>query len=368
MLTGVAWAGTISGHTADYNAAQVKLANGVLTVPANVATYTANSTLTTGSTFVIALPSGFTFGSNPSLTTSGTATLTLSAGGTGSQSATYTIGTANLTSGQTISFASTFTINGATSLETVTPVASALPLTMQAIGTDASPLSFKAFASDVGGYAIYVNAIQFIDGTPPSNGTEFGTGGNSDNLTAVMSATAISPQSVDAATGTVPILGANGLANTLSGSDTATVTVYGNFAGIARVFSSSTAACTSTSSTGTVNAGSVTIPNVPINIEVFFCLTGSGAVIGSNPTGFTNIVVTPSASTHDFLSAQLYNEFSGQFCYYDGNGNGGIYGGCDLSWTPPAVPTPAVSEWALIALAGLISLFGAWKLRGVRTI
>src|SRR5258708_131936 len=82
------WAATISGNVADYNAAQVKLANGVLTVPANVATYQATSTLTIGSSFTVSLPSGFTFGSAPSLTTSGTATFTLSSGGLGSQSAT----------------------------------------------------------------------------------------------------------------------------------------------------------------------------------------------------------------------------------------------------------------------------------------
>jgi len=47
------WAATISGNVADYNAAQVKLANGVLTVPANVATYHATSTLTIGSSFTV---------------------------------------------------------------------------------------------------------------------------------------------------------------------------------------------------------------------------------------------------------------------------------------------------------------------------
>lgn len=366
VLTGVGWAGTVSGNPADYNAAQVKLANGVLAVPANVATYTASSTLAIGSTFVVTLPAGFTFGSNPSLTTSGSATFALSAGGMGSQSATFTIGTANVTSGQTISLAS-FTVNGATALENVTPVANALPITMQAIGVDSSALSFKAFASDVGAAATFVGAIEYIDVNPPSNGTEFGTGNGTDSLTTVMSAIQISPQTVDAATQTVPILGANGSTNTLSNSDTATVTIYGNFAGIARAFSSTTASCGSTLANGTVNAGYIAIPNVPINPEIFFCLTGSGGVIGSNTSGFTNVVVTASASTHDFLSAPVNNEFPGDFCYYNGVGNGGPFGGCLDSWTPPAVPTPALSPWAMIGLAGLILLFGIWKLKARTT-
>src|ERR1700722_10703892 len=130
----VSWAGTISGNVADYNAADVRNASGVLTVPANIAVYTATSTLTIGSSFVVTLPSGFTFGSTPTLTDTGTSTFTLASGGLGAQSATFMVATANLTSGQTISLA-TFTVHGATALSTLTALTNALPITMQAVGT-----------------------------------------------------------------------------------------------------------------------------------------------------------------------------------------------------------------------------------------
>lgn len=356
-LAGVSQAGTISGNVADYNAAQVKLAGGTVVVPANVATYTANSSITTGSSFTVTLPSGFTFATAPSLTTSGTSTFTLASGGIGSQSATFTVATANVTSGQTISLG-TFTVNGAAALETVTPVASALPLTMQAIGTDAAPLSFKAFASDVGAQAPFVGAIQGIDVDPPSNGTEFA--GAPDTLTIVISAIAISHQTTDAATNTVPILGANGLPNTLSLADTATVSILGNFQNIAQAFSSLNSNCVVPLVYGTVQSGKITIPSVPINTEVFFCMTASGGgVLQSNPSGWTIVTVSPGTST-DFLSAAINNEFPGLICYVHGYN---ITFGCDASIVPPAIGTPTLSQWGMIGLAGMMLLFGIWKLR-----
>lgn len=354
---GMISAGTITGSVRDYNAAQVRLANGVLTVPANTATYTATATLAIGSTFVVTLPSGFTFATAPSLTTSGTATFTLSSGGVGFGSATFTIATAAVTSGQTISLAA-FTVAGATALETVTPVANALPLTMQAIGSDPSPLVFKAFASDYGSTIPFVGAIQFIDPNPPSNGTEFF--GVPDSLTGVVSAIAIDTETTDTATSSVQILSPNGGPNTLSPTDTVSVTVNANTGGLARVFSSTVSSCTSTLSTGTYTAGNFTIPNVPINQEIFFCFTGSGQPLGTDPNGFTLITVAPAA---DFLAAPVDNLFPGVICYGPG-GTGGPFGGCLTSFTPPgAVSTPALSTWALIGLAATIALFGALKLR-----
>jgi len=362
MAAGVSWAGTIVGHVADYNAADVRNASGVLTVPANVAVYTATATLTIGSNFTVTLPSGFTFGSTPALGTSGTATFALvSGGGMTSQSATFAVSTANVLSGQTISLQS-FTVHGAIALATLTPLASALQITMQALGTDASPLSAPAFASSQGATAIFVGAIQFIDERPPSNATEFLS--SPDTLLAVFSATAVSAQTTDT-TFTVPILGSNGLINTISNLDTATFTFGGNFRGIARAFSSTTSDCRSpiAGSTGAASLGSVTIPNVPVNREVFFCLLGSGAVLGSNLNGFTNVTVTPGTSS-DFKSAPVTNEFPGEICYTDSGG-----GGCDLNFVPPplVVPTPALSSWAMIGLAGIILMFGVWKLKAIRT-
>ncbi len=356
-LAGVSQAGTISGNVADYNAAEVKLAGGAVTVPAGVATYTATATIATGSSFTVTLPSGFTFATAPSLTTSGTSTFTFTSGA-GTGTVTFTVATANVTSGQTISLAS-FSVNGATALETVTPVASALPLTMQAIGVDASALSFKAFASDVGAQAVFVGAVQYIDINPPSNGTEFFS--TPDTLTAVISAIEFSRQMQDAATASVPILGSNGLANVLSPTDTATVAMFGNFGGIAQAFSSSTSDCLHPISYGTVQNQKITIPNVAINTEVFFCMTGSGAVIQATPNGFSAVTVSPGTST-DFLSAPVNIEFPGQICYQGSGGTGSFGYGC-VNWTPPAVATPTLSQWGMIGLAGMMLLFGLWKLR-----
>jgi hypothetical protein len=225
---------------------------------------------------------------------------------------------------------------------------------MQAIGTDVSPLSFKAFASDVGATAVFVGAIQFIDETPPSDGTEFGTGGVSDSRTAVLSAIAISPQLTDAATQSVPILGSNGLANSLLGTDTATVTIPGKFGGIARAFSSSTSDCLHPITYGSVDFTSISIPNVPIDTEVFFCVTGSGAVIQNDPGGFPTVLVTPGTST-DFLSAPVNAEFPGLIVCHPS--------GCPAYILPGATPVPTLSEWGMIGLAGIILLFGVWKLR-----
>jgi len=353
VWAGPSWAGTISGNVADYNAADVRLTSGVVTVPAGVAIYTATSTLAIGSSFTVTLPSGFTFGSAPSLTTSGTATFTLSSGGSGAQSATFTVATANVVSGNTISLA-TFTLDGATALETATPVASALPLTMQAIGTDASPLSFKAFASDVGATAVFVGAIQFIDTTPPANGTEFYA--TPDTRTAVMAAIAISPQLKDAATNSVAILGSNGAVNTLSVTDTATVTLQADFGGISQVFTDLLSDCKSPLAYGSVTDIQAAF-TVPIGKEIFFCETAGGGVISSNPNGYTTVTVTPGSST-DFLSAPVNNEFPGLTCYRGS-------GSCQYFGTPSPVPT--VSEWGMIGLAGMMIAFGAWKLKAGST-
>jgi len=358
----LAWAGlsradTISCNIADYNAADERTAHGVLTVPAGVAIYSlTSSTLMVGSTVIVTLPSNFTFGSAPSLTDTGTATFTLISGGVGARSATFTVGTAPLVPGQSFVL-STFTVDGAAALGTVTPVANALPLTIQA---GASSLSCPAFASSQGATAVFVGAIQFIDVKPPSNATEFLA--SPDTLTAVISAIAIQSQSVDT-TETVPILSSNGSLNSLSPSDTATVTITGNFRGIARAYASTTSDCLGSFSNGSVNLGSIVIPNIPINREEFFCLTGSGAVLGSDPNGFTSVTVAPGTST-DFLSAPVNIEFPGLICY---NNTGGF--ACDASYVPPplVVPTPALSEWAMIGLAGIMLLFGVRTLKARTT-
>jgi hypothetical protein len=110
---------------------------------------------------------------------------------------------------------------------------------------------------------------------------------------------------------------------------------------------------------GSASLTSITIPNVPVDREIFFCVTGSGDVLGNEPNGFATVTVGPGSST-DFLSAPVTIEYPGQICYAMGNA-------CDASYVPPplAIGTPALSVWALIGLAGLILLFGAWKLKGI---
>jgi IPTL-CTERM motif len=306
-------ANTLSANVADYNAAQVTLAAGVLTVPANLATYSVTTAaLTVSSTLVVTLPAGFTFGTAPSLSNTGTSTFTLSSGGVGSQSATFTVGAADLAVGQSVSL-DTFAVHGATALETPIPVASALPVTMQSSVADSTPLTAPAFASDPGADAVFVGAIQFIDSSPPSNGTLFGTGTN-DTATAVISAIAISQASRDAATQTVPVLSPAGTANTLAPTDTATVTMGGLFAGIATTFSSTTSDCTHPIATGTVSPTQLTIPNVALNTEVFLCATVTGTTrLQPNP-GFT-AAFGPGTST-DFLSGPVNNEFPGDWSIY----------------------------------------------------
>ncbi len=368
VCVSASWAGTISGQVVDYNAAKVRLANGVLVVPAGKAIYAATSTITIGSSFTVTLPSGFQFATAPALTSSA-ATFTLTSGGIGSQSATFAVATSNVSATQTITLG-TYTVAGATALQTITPIAAALPLTMQAIGVDASPVSFPEFASDSGVMAVFVGAIQFIDLAPPSNGAKF-LGGS---LTAVLSAIAISAEITDFATNTVPILGANGLVNSLSPGDTATVVFPGSYGNISSFFMSSNSNCTVPSSIGTVSPGALTVPNVPIGVEEFFCITGSGAplqLLGPGPstffantTGFTSLTLNPGAST-DFqaTSTNVNIEFPGSLCYTNNNG-----GSClAVSFPTGAAPVPALSYWGTATLAGMLLLFGISLLKTKQT-
>jgi uncharacterized repeat protein (TIGR01451 family) len=303
-------ANTLSANVADYNAAQVATANGVLAVPANLVTYhvTDASTLSIGSSLTVTLPPNFEFASTPSLSNTGTSTFTLSTGGVGFQSATFTVATAALTAGNSVSL-NAFTVQGAAALETLTPVANALPVSVQAIGTDPTPLTVGAFASEPGIQVPFVGAIQFIDTNPPALGRLYFD--TPDTLTIVISAIAISAQTVDAATGTVPVRRPNGSPNALSNTDTALVTVPGAWAGISTAFASSTSDCLNPILTGTVAASQLTFPGVPIAQEVFFCVTADGtSQLQPNLEGFPVVIVAPGTST-DFLSVDATVEYPG---------------------------------------------------------
>jgi hypothetical protein len=317
----------LTTNVADYNAAKVTTAaNGILTVPASLATYDVNGnggTLEVNSRLTITLPSNFTFNSQPSLSTTGTATFTLVAGGIGAQSAVFQVNTAPVVPGQSVSLGG-FAVQGVTALETPIPVPDALPLTMQSTANseitnnDPIPFSKGAFASEPGATAIFVGAIQFVDLMPPSFGSMFLS--NPDSLTAVIAATAIQAETVDALTMSVPVLNPNGTLNSLSTSDTATVTIPGLFSGIKTGFASTTSDCKSpiTDSSQPAAALQLTIPDVPINREIFFCVTAIGdTLLQQNPNGFSENAA-PGTST-DFLAVNAIVEFPG-FWLYTGGG------------------------------------------------
>jgi len=168
-----AWAATnsrlVTANIADYNAAEVKTAGDIVTVPYGLATYTLISgTLEVNSRFTVTLPTGFSFSSQPALTDTGTANFTLAAGGIGAQSATFTVTTAPLLPSQSATLTS-FAVQGVTALETLTPAAVALPITMQATNNaeiennDPKPLSAPAFASEPGVEALYGGLTNLID-------------------------------------------------------------------------------------------------------------------------------------------------------------------------------------------------------------
>jgi hypothetical protein len=309
LFSGTTWANTVLAHVADYNAAQVGLTNGAVTVPPGLATYNVTTAaLAIGSSFIVTLPANFTFASTPALTNTGTSTFTLTSGGMGSQTATFTVATAPLALTQSLSLA-TFKVQGATALETPIPVANALQLSMQSAGNDATPLNVGAFASEPGAQAIYVGAIQFIDTAPPSLGRLFLS--TPDTPLIVLDAFEIEAQVVDAATQSVPILSPNGSANTLTPTDTGVITVSGLFAGISTAFISTTSDCRSPIASGTATATSITFANVPINREEFGCITANGTTqLQQNPNGFS-ATLAPGPSV-DFLNGgPVNNEFPG---------------------------------------------------------
>lgn len=340
LLTCVApecWAsqlgGSLSGTVAEYNAAQVRENQGMVTVPAGMVTYTANTALPVGTCFDITLPRGFDFAAStlPSLSNSA-ATFTLLSYGGGR--ARFVVATAEVPASSTIVLGS-YAVHGAGALGTIIPVASALPLTMQAIGIDPQPLPFPEFASDSGIQAVFVGAIQFIDLNAPSNGTEFGTG--NDSPTGVLSAIEITSERNDYASGSVPLLSPDGSPNTLAPDDTATVEFPGVLYQGLTVFSSTTSSCTTIFAKGTVTPHALIFPGIPVNNqEIFFCATSTGKgqmdllgyptegeyfVATGNP-GFNTFEVLPAHSGDDFSPSTNVNiEYPGLMCYSYGNTN-----------------------------------------------
>jgi hypothetical protein len=309
---------------ADYNAGQVKAAGDIVTVPSGLATYSVGTgTLEVNSRFTVTLPTGFSFSSQPALTDTGTAKFVLSSGGIGAQTATFTVTTAPVLTGQTASLLG-FAVQGVTALETPIPAASALPITMQStnnsqiLNNDAKPLSAKAFASEPGLSASFdaFGEEQFIDLSSPTLGTLFSAGGP-DTTTVAIFDISTGPE-INAPSSGPAVLSPDGQPNSLASTDTATVTVSGAFNGISGAFVAADDSCSTAVATGTVTPSQITIPGVPVG-TLSVCIVADGtSLLQPDPNGFT-ATVAPGTST-DFLGTQAvpFEGFPGVITYSGG--------------------------------------------------
>jgi hypothetical protein len=313
---------------ADYNAAQVKASGDIVTVPDGLATYTVNTgTLEVNSRFTVTLPAGFSFSSQPAVTNTSGSVFTLGSGGIGSQSATFTVTTAPVLPGNSVSLLS-FAVQGVTALETPIPVAAALPITMQAtnnaqiLNNDAKPLSAPAFASEPGISAGFEAGIGLIDLSSPTLGTLF----LNNDLTADTATTAILGLGIvaetETPTGGRPVLSPDGLPNSLATTDTATITLPGPFNGLSGAFLAADPACASVVATGTVTPTLITIPGVPVGSELvgFVCLQAGGTTLLQQDLAGFAVTVAPGTST-DFLGVQgsiSNGDFPGAITYAGG--------------------------------------------------
>jgi len=317
--------GSMSGSVVEYNAAQLKNNSDMLTVPPNMVTYTANTTIAAGAIVMVHLPVHFQFTTQqvPSLSSAGSTFELVHMAG---NSASFVVVTSAIVAGSTIQLGG-YTVSGAARLESIVPVASALPVTFQVIGVDPQPLPFPEFASDTGVHAIFVGAIQFIDLGSPSRGSRFGTGRSEDTRTDVISAIAISPEIVDFTNMSTPVLTPTGQPNTLDSYESATVLIPGiSFANIT-AFSALDSSCKQMVAPGNVTPTALVFPSIPLNREIFFCVSATGnnlITMNMYPSGFNTIQVLPGHPYDDFLaSTNVEIEFPGFFCY-----SYGTVGGC----------------------------------------
>jgi len=318
---------TVTVSPADYNAAQVAIADGILTVPAGLATYQVNrGALEINSRFTVTLPAGFTFGSQLPLAGGGTTAFTLAAGGIGTQSATFVVAGAPVTAGGTVSLGS-FSVQGATALERLIPVAAALPLSLQSTNNseidnnDPSPITVGAFASEPGLHAVFDGndtPALLVDLTSPSLGTQFA--GTQSPLQGNLGFLFYGPQAFDSS-GPVPVLSPNGRPNALSTADTLTVTIAGAFSGIKAAYASGNPNCPTVDFPGSVTGTQITIPNIPVGAPgggaEFLCVEADGTnLISQDPQGLQP-VIAPGTST-DFLGADLTIAAKGYISYTGG--------------------------------------------------
>jgi hypothetical protein len=323
--------GTVTAPLADYNSAQVAGAGGNVTVPfgailANaVYTVAAGTELEVGSRFVMTLP-GFQFQSQPVITAPAGTTLTVVGGGIGSPSITYQVGGAAVAAGGTLSVGQ-FSISGATALESQFG-GNALPMTFQStnnsttVNDDTAPLSVPVFTHAVGSLPDTITPGSGginLASTPP--GTQFVPNGATIAGSGQVATFAINTELNDPFNSNAPVLSPSGLANALNPSDTVTITVDGNFTGIATAYADPTVTtCAASAPAGafaaTVTTGSLSFTDVPINTPVQICMIPDGTTLmipGSEP-----YVYTYEAGTSTDFFGGLSQTTAGNFYTYTG--------------------------------------------------
>jgi hypothetical protein len=322
-ITQLSWAtptltgGSMSGSIAEYNAAQVRENNGLLTVPRGMVAYTANTAIPIGTHFNVSLPVGFQFTTEPTLTNSAATFTLLSDYG---ETAIFMVADAPVAVGSTIVLGG-YRVKGATSLERITPAGAALPLTMQAMGIDPQPLPFGEFASDSGIVATVTGNSLTVDLGPPSNGKQFYA--PPDTLTVQLGNAKITAETTDASG--IPVMAPDGRPNALSPFDTATLEFPGFLFGGVSVFASNSSSCSAPTWPGQVTPTALIFPGLPINREVYLCVKASGAQLvelmgypdGETTFGFQIGFLLTSNPSGDFLSSGNvgFSKTYGHVCY-----------------------------------------------------
>jgi hypothetical protein len=335
MHSGAAFAhGTVTAPLADYNSAQVALANGIINVPfggilANaVYTVSAGTTLEVGSLFTITLPTGFLFQTVPTITAPAGTTVAVDTGGVSNNSVTYQISGAAVAAAGTLSVGQ-FSVTGATALESQFG-GNVLPMTFQSTGNvatgnnDAAPISVPVFTHAVGSLPDTITpGSGFINlgSIPP--GTQFVPSGATIATSGLVATFAINTELNDPFNSNAPVLSPSGLANTLKSTDTANITVDGPFGGIAEAYASPTVTtCSSTipggAFAGTVTATSLTFDAVPINTPVQICMIPNGKTLLQASTQPYVYTYSAGPGVTDFFGG-LSQTTAGNFYSYNGS-------------------------------------------------
>jgi len=305
--------GSMSGNVAVYNAALVTASNGVLTVPSGGVTYTANTAVPAGTRLNVMLPKGFEFTTVPTLTNSAATFSLLNSDqilNTGAGTALFVVAGADVPAASTIVLGG-YSVKGATALGTLTPIGAALPVSMQAMGIDETPVHFGEFASESGMLATFTGNSLVID-----LGNANGSGGGKkfyaspDTLTAVLGTVEMTSET-SVFGSSVPLLAPDGTPNSLNPSDTVTFQLPGyNFAGIT-VYGSSAANCSVMTYKGTVTPNLLAFANLPLGQPVYLCVQAKGNQLiklfgypdGETTFGFSIGYLINSNSATDYISS-----------------------------------------------------------------